>query len=96
VSFYERFPECTHVAQRFRVRNGVTQDDDRWPQEGVVFWRCGVVELEAIWPVVHAYVEGKGLIHISEDRQGVGGGVAMSSHGQATEDNSAWEEDVMS
>lgn len=59
---HERLPVRAHVTQRLRVRDGIAQDNDRGPEEGVVFGRGGVGEFEAVGPVVHADVEGEGLV----------------------------------
>ena len=48
------------------VADVIAQDYIVRLQEGVAVWCGGVVEVETIWPIVHADVVDKGLVFIAE------------------------------
>lgn len=71
-------PVGLEVRKTGGIGDAVAEDDDGGAEEGIVCWAGGVGEFEAVGTVVHADIEGEGLVEVAEDGEsgGVGGGVA--------------------
>ena len=71
-------PVGLEVGETGGVGDAVAEEDDGGAEEGVGCGAGGVGEFEAVGPVVHADVEGEGLVEVAEDGESgvVGGGVA--------------------
>lgn len=65
------------------VADVVAQNYIVWLQESVAVWCGGIVEVETIWPIVHADVVDKGLVFIAEG--GEVRGMASNGGGTCTE-----------
>lgn len=62
-------PDLLRVDQAQSIADVITDDDKIGVSEGVVVWRGGVGEFEAIGTVIQADIVDKGLVEISEEAE---------------------------
>ena len=61
-----RLPFRLYAAECCALANVEADDDKVGVQESVVLWAGGVVEFEAVVPVIEANVEDEGLVYVAE------------------------------
>ena len=83
-------PHLIHIRQCPPIADVIAHQYQIRREEGVVLGGRGVVELEAVGPVIHAYVEDEGLVEIAEFGEGVrgrdGAGDAAGAEGEFREE----------